>query len=94
MEEMSLILQVLTYIFTIVLLIVGIIAGIRIIRLSDKADKVLDELRDKVNSLNGAFNVVNRFSSSIDLVSSKIIGVVTNFIGKVLKKKKEDIDDE
>ncbi len=94
MEEMSLILGIITYIFTIILLIVAIIIGIRVIGLTEKADKVLDDIQEKVNSLNGMFSVVNKVSSSMELISSKIASAVANLIGKVLKRKKEDEEED
>ncbi len=94
MEELSLILGIITYIFTITLLIVAIIIGIRIIGLTDKIDRILDEVEEKVNSLNGMFNVFNKFSLGMELVSSKVTGTISNLIGKVFKKKKEEEDSE
>ncbi len=94
MEEMSLILGIITYIFTIILLVVAIIIGIRIIGLTEKADKVLDDIQEKVNSLNGMFSVVNKVSSSMELISSKIANAIVSLFGKVLKKKKEDTEED
>lgn len=94
MQEMSLILGIITYIFTIILLVVAIIIGIRIIGLTEKADKVLDDIQEKVNSLNGVFSVVNKVSSSMELISSKIANAIVNLFGKVLKKKKEDNEED
>lgn len=94
MEDMSLILGIITYIFTIILLIVAIIVGIRIIGLTEKADKVLDDIQEKVNSLNGMFSVVNKVSSSMELISSKIANGIVNLFGKVFKKKKEDNEED
>lgn len=94
MEDMSLILGIITYIFTIILLIVAIIVGIRIIGLTEKADKVLDDIQEKVNSLNGMFSVVNKVSSSMELISSKIANGIVNLFGKLFKKKKEDNEED
>ena len=94
MEEMSLILGIITYIFTIILLIVAIIIGIRIIGLTDKAEKILDDVEEKVNSLNGIFNVVNKVSLGMDAIGNKITSTITNLVSKVSKKKKEEKEDE
>ena len=94
MEEMSLILGIITYIFTIILLIVAIIIGIRIIGLTDKAEKIWDDVEEKVNSLNGIFNVVNKVSLGMETIGNKITGTITNLISKVFKKKKEEEEDE
>ena len=94
MEEMSLILGIITYIFTIILLIVAIIIGIRIIGLTDKAEKILDDVEKKVNSLNGIFKVVDKVSLGMETIGNKITGTITNLISKVFKKKKEEEEDE
>lgn len=94
MEEMSLILGIITYIFTIILLIVAIIIGIRIIGLTDKAEKILDDVEKKVNSLNGIFNVVDKVALGMETIGNKITGTITNLISKVFKKKKEKEEDE
>ncbi len=94
MEEMSLILGIITDIFTIILLIVGITIGIRMIALADKADKILDDVEEKVNSLNGIFNVVNKVSLGLETMSSKITGTIASLFGRVFKKKKEEEDNE
>ena len=94
MEEMSLILGIITYIFTIILLIVAIIIGIRIIGLTDKAEIILDDVEKKVNSLNGIFNVVDKVSLGMEKIGNKITGTITNLISKVFKKKKEEEEDE
>ena len=94
MEEMSLILGIITDIFTIILLIVGITIGIRMIALADKADKILDNVEEKVNSLNGIFNVVNKASLGLETMSSKITGTIASLFGRVFKKKKEEEDNE
>lgn len=71
MEELSLLLGIITNIFTIILLVVAIIIGIRIIGLTDKAEKILDDVEEKINSLNGIFNVVNKVSLGMDAIVVK-----------------------
>ena len=94
MEELSLLLGIITNIFTIILLVVAIIIGIRIIGLTDKAEKILDDVEEKINSLNGIFNVVNKVSLGMDAIGNKITSTITNLVSKVSKKKKEEEEDE
>lgn len=94
MEELSLLLGIITNIFTIILLVVAIIIGIRIIGLTDKAEKILDDVEEKINSLNGIFNVVNKVSLGMDAIGNKITSTITNLVSKVSKKKKEEKEDE
>lgn len=94
MEELNLLLGIITNIFTILLLVVAIIIGIRIIGLTDKAEKILDDVEEKINSLNGIFNVVNKVSLGMDAIGNKITSTITNLVSKVSKKKKEEKEDE
>lgn len=90
MEEISLVLGIITNIFTIILLVVGITVGVKLIALENKADKLLDNMEEKVNSLNGIFNVINKFTSSMDMIGNKVTNMVANIVGKVFKRKKEE----
>ena len=46
------------YVLLIILLIVGIVLGIKAIRMINKVDKVVDDVNDKVQTLNGFFNLI------------------------------------
>ena len=67
-------LPVIIYILLIILLIVGIILGIKSIITVNKVEKVVDDVSEKVESLNGLFQIV----------ASKI------FFRKKVKKVKEE----
>ena len=87
MEE---VLPMLFYLFGIATFIVLIILGIRMIQILDRAEKVIDNVEEKVNTLNGIFNVINKVTTSIELISSKVVGSVVGTIEKIFKRKKED----
>lgn len=87
MEE---VLPMLFYLFGIATFIVLIILGIRMIQILDRAEKVIDNVEEKVNTLNGIFNVINKVTTGIDLISSKVVGSVVGTIEKIFKRKKED----
>lgn len=84
------VLPMLFYIFGIILFIVMTILGIRTIQVLDRAEKVIDNIEDKVNTLNGFFNVINKATTSIDLISSKVVGSIVGLFEKIFRKKKED----
>ena len=84
------VLPMLFYIFGIILFIVMTILGIRTIQVLDRTEKVIDNIEDKVNTLNFFFNVINKANTSIELISSKVVGSVVGLIEKIFKKKKED----
>lgn len=90
MMELNTFLPILLYILGITLMIVLIILGIKIIQMMDKMERIMDNIEDKINSLNGVFAVINRTTNSIDLISSKVIGTVTNTIGRIFRRKKKE----
>ena len=90
--ELEAFLGIMVSVFTIILLVVGIILGIRSIQVMDKADRILDNVEDKVNTLNGVFSVINKTTSGLDIIGNKFIGVITDFLAKLFKRKKEEDD--
>lgn len=101
MEFLNSFLPILLYVVSIVLVIVFIIVGIKLINLLDKAEKVVDNVEEKVNSFNGALAVINRaadgFASigdsvldGVGLVSSKLINMFKKR-NKMKSEKEEDI---
>ena len=85
-------LGIMVSICTIILLVVVIVLAIRLIQVIDKAERILDNVEDKVNTLNGVFSVINKTTSGLDLISNKFIGVITDFLAKLFKRKKEEDD--
>lgn len=94
MMDVNEFLSITTGIFTIILLIVGIILGIRLIQVINKADRVLDNVEAKVNSLNGVFSIVNKAGDGLEYIGNKVIDTFTSIFSRFLKKKKEEIEDE
>lgn len=86
-------LPVLLYTFGIILLIVLIILGIRLIQILDRCDKVIDNVEEKVNSLNGVFSVINKTSYGLSMISDKVISGVVGMISRIFNKKKDKEED-
>ena len=87
-------LPVIIYILLIVLLIIGIIIGLRAIETMKKLDKVVDNVNDKVESLNGLFNIVDFTTDKISLITDKVVDGASHLIGSIFKKKKKKNKDE
>ena len=91
-------LPVIIYLLLIVLIIIGIIIGIRAIQTMRKLDKVVDNVNDKVESLNGLFNIVDFTTDKISLITDKVDDGASNLIGSIFKKRKrkkyEDDEEE
>ena len=93
MDLLNFVLPVLLYIVCIILVIVLIVLGIKLIFTLDKVNKVVDDVSDKVNSLNGIFSFIDRTTNSFALITETVI----NFIFKIFKgrkKNKEDLEEE
>ncbi len=86
-------LPVLLYTFGIILLIVLIILGIRLIQILDRCDKVIDNVEEKVNSLNGVFSVINKTSYGLSMISDKVISGVVGMVSRIFNKKKDKEED-
>ena len=90
MEFLSLFLTVVLYVVAIILLVILIVLGIKLINWIDKADKLLDNINDKVNSLNGALAVINKTADGITNIGDSVIngvGLVTSKISSIFKRK-------
>ncbi len=83
-------LPVLLYTFGIILLIVLIILGIRIIKILDKLEVVVDDVSNKVSTLDGLFTAIERTTDGINSITSKVGYTVVNMFSKIFRKKKKD----
>ena len=88
-------LPIVIYILLIILLIVGIILGIRSIQTLNKVDKVVDDVNDKVQSLNGLFNLIDYTTDKIVSVTDRVVDGVSGFIGSLfVGRRRKNTDDE
>ncbi len=89
MEEVTQVLSILTYAFGIILLIALIILVIRSIQTLNKVDKIIDDVDNKIKSLDGFFVTLDKANNIIYRISDQIISAITNFIVNIFEKKKE-----
>ena len=76
------------------LLIILLIVGIRSIQTLNKVDKVVDDVNDKVQSLNGFFNLVDFTTDKIVSLTDKVVDGISGLIGNVFKRKHTSEDEE
>ena len=93
MIDINVLLPLLLYIAGFVLLIVLIIVGIKLIGVLGKLDRILDNVEGKVSSLDGAFNIIDKFSDGVALVGDRIVTNTVSAINKIFNKKREEYDD-
>lgn len=82
------VLQIIIYFLLIIILIVGIILGIKSIKTISKVEKVVDDVNDKVQTLNGFFNVIDFTTDKIVLLTDRVVDLISNSLSKLFKKKK------
>ncbi|HHT38594.1 MAG TPA: hypothetical protein GXZ95_04185 [Mollicutes bacterium] len=95
MDELYISLPVVLYVLGIILLIILIILGIRLLKMMSKIDSIINDVDDKVKSLNGVFEIIDVATDRLSFVTDRVVEFISNFFMKLFKKKeKEDIIDE
>ena len=74
-------------ILLIVLLIIGIVLGVRLINVINRMNDVVDNIEEKVNSLNGLFNIINFTTDKITTISDRVAEGFTGLIKRFGRKK-------
>lgn len=88
------------YILLIILLIVGIILGIKTIITMNKVEKVVDNVNEKVESLNSVFNLIDFTTDKIAAFTDRLVEVAGSVFSKLLfrnknkKRKKDDYEEK
>ena len=96
MEFMAEVLPIIIYILLIILLVIGIILGIKLIITIDKVNYIVDDITEKVESLDSFFKIINMANNKFNLVTTKISDWIMTLIGKIPlfnKKGKEEEED-
>ncbi len=93
-EFLQVFLPIIIYILLIIILVIGIILGIKSIKTINKVEKVVDDVNDKVQSLNGFFNIIDFTTDKLVSVTDRVVDGVSNIIGKLFFKKKNKKEEE
>lgn len=94
MEFLSEFLPIVIYILLVILIILLIILAYRLIKTMDKVKVIVDSVDDKVESLNGIFAVVDRFSNGFSIVGDRFLDFVINLFNKLFKSGKKEKEEE
>ena len=94
MEFLLQFLPIVIYFLLIIILVIGIVLGIKSIITITKVEKVVDDVNDKVQSLNSVFSIIDFTTDKLAMISEKVTNGITLFIDKIFKKGKVDEDDE
>jgi len=87
-------LPIIIYILVIIILLVGIVLGIKFIITLGKVEKVVDNVSTKVKALDGIFNIIDSTTDKIVLVTDKVLDGLTSVIAKIFfsSKKEEKVE--
>ena len=93
-ETLSVVLPIIIYCILFILLIICIILGIKLINLADKVNSLVDDIEDKISSIDRIFNVVDDLSDSLNSLGVRfIIKMIKKVIG-ANRKGNEDWENE
>ena len=83
------VLPVILYILGAILLVCLIVLTIKLIITMNKVEKVVDNITEKVSTLDKAFEIVGIVTGKFTSVTDKIVEICMSFIDKIFKRKDE-----
>ena len=93
-EALNAILPIIIYFLLILLLIVVIVLGIKFIITIDRINSIIEDVQEKVESLNTIFKVATKTADKVSYFGSKVVDSVIGMLNKVLGVKNRKDDDE
>lgn len=91
---MTEILPIILYVLGSILLIVLIILGVKLIITMNKIENVVDDINNKVKTLDGFFSVIDFTTDKLAMLSDKVVDTITLFIKKVFRRKEDENNNE
>ena len=91
---MTEILPIVLYVLGSILLIVLIILGVKLIITMNKIENVVDDINNKVKTLDGFFSVIDFTTDKLAMLSDKVVDTITLFIKKLFRRKEEGNNNE
>ena len=88
MDMLGVVFPTIMYILGSILLVVLIVFIIRAIITLDKINLLLDDISNKVKSLDGIFNAINMTSSAISAVGDRLLEKVVSIFSKLSSRRK------
>lgn len=82
-------LPIIIYFLLIIMLVVGIVLGIKAINTMNKVEQVVDDVNKKVESLNGFFHIIDFTTDKIVSITDTIVDKITLLITKIFTKKEK-----
>lgn len=94
MEMLTESLPIVIYMLLVVLIIVLIVLGIKLLGTLSKLEKIVDNVDEKVHTLDGVFRIFDVATDKISALCDTIVNIVTKRVSKIFSKKKEESEEE
>ena len=96
MEFLLQFLPIVIYFLLIIILVIGIVLGIKSIITITKVEKVVDDVNDKVQSLNSVFSIIDFTTDKLAMITDRAVELISSIFSKlfICKKKKGEDKDE
>lgn len=88
------VLPIIIYILLIILIIVGIILGIKFIITIDKINSLVDDVTNKVKTLDNFFNMFSLVNDKLGILTNKVSEVVINLFDKIMNFRRRKVEDD
>ncbi len=89
-EFLEISLPLIVYALLVVLIILLIIISIKVIKAMNKVNIIVEDVDEKVKSLNGFFHVIDAATDKISVFSDVITDGIVSLIKKLITKRKKD----
>lgn len=83
-------LTIILYVLGSILLIVLIVLGIKLIGTLNKIDNVVDDINEKVQTLNGFFTLVEYITDKVSSISDIAMNFASSVANKIFNKKESE----
>ena len=87
-------LTIVLYALGSILLVVLIILGIKLIITMNKIEGVVDDINNKVKTLDGFFSMIDFTTDKLAMLSDRFVVAVTSLIKKLFRRKEEETKNE
>ena len=87
-------LQIVIYVLLIILIAVAIVIGIKLIGTLNKVDLLIDDVSNKVKTLDRVFEVIDMFNNKMSELGDTVVGFVSGGIRRLFRNRKKDNYDE
>lgn len=94
MDILATVLPIVLYILLAALIITLIILAIKVIQFVDKANGLVANLEEKVNTLNKFFAMIDNVTDAVSGISDKMIDGISGFIMRIFSRKTRKENDD